>query len=174
MQRPGSVTGVERFFDQDEVIVSKTTSQGIITYANRTFLNISGFDADEVIGRPHNVIRHPGMPRCIFKLLWDNLRSGKEVFAYIVNRCKQGDHYWVFAHVTPSLDADRTLLGYHSNRRVPDRAVLEGTIIPLYRSLTEVEQRAADPKAGLEHAHGQLMSMLADKGVTYDRFIFAV
>ena len=174
MQRSGRVTGVERFFDKDEVIVSKTTPQGIITYANRTFLNISGYAADEVIGKPHNVIRHPDMPRCIFRLLWERLRAGKETFAYIVNLCKPGDHYWVFAHVTPSLDPERRLLGYHSNRRVPDRPVLVGTIIPLYRSLAEVERRAADPKAGLEQAYAALMSMLADKGTTYDHFIFAI
>jgi len=174
MQRSAPITGVERFFDKDDVIVSKTDSRGIITYANRTFLTISGYDEAEVVGKPHNLIRHPDMPRCIFKLLWETIASGREMFAYVVNRCKGGDHYWVLAHVTPSFSADRHLLGYHSNRRVPDRTALETVILPLYRTLLEVERGAADPRLGLQAATDTLGRTLEDKGISYDRFIFAL
>jgi PAS domain S-box-containing protein len=174
MPRSTEITGIERFFDKDEVIVSKTDSHGTITYANRPFLAISGYTEAEVVGKPHNIIRHPDMPRCVFKLLWDTIRSGREIFAYVVNRCKSGDHYWVLAHVTPSFDPTGRLVGYHSNRRVPDRPALENVIMPLYRSLLDTERRSGDPKAGLEASHAQLAATLERKGVDYDRFVFSL
>ena len=86
-------TGVERFFDDDDIIVSKTDLKGKITYANRVFSQVSGYTEPELIGQPHNLIRHPDMPRCVFKLLWDTVQDGREIFAYVVNLCKGGDHY---------------------------------------------------------------------------------
>ena len=78
------------------------------------------------------------MPRCVFKLLWDRISvDKKEIFAYVINRCANGDHYWVFAHVTPTFDDSGQVLGFHSNRRVPSRDVLNNTIIPLYKTLLE-------------------------------------
>ena len=74
-------TGVERFFPEDEVIVSKTDVKGRITYANETFLNIAGYTEEEVLGQPHSMIRHPDMPRCVFKLLWDTIKARSEIFA---------------------------------------------------------------------------------------------
>lgn len=174
MPRENHVTGVERFFGDDDLIVSKTDLKGIITYANRTFLDISGYVEGEVLGRPHNLIRHPNMPRCIFQMLWQTLEAGREVFAYVMNRCKSGDHYWVFAHVTPSFDARQQVVGYHSNRRAPERAVVEGAIIPLYRRLLEVERQAPDSRTGLQASAGMLRAMLEEKGVSYDQFIFAL
>jgi PAS domain-containing protein len=103
--RPGGVvpTGTERRFDVDELIVSKTDTRGIITYANDV------------------LIRHPDMPRAVFQLRWDTLKADQEIFAYINNLSEDGAHYWVPAHVTPSHDAGGRVVGYHSNRRVPDR-----------------------------------------------------
>ena len=86
-------TGVERSFSPDEIIVSKTDTKGIITYANKIFLDIAGYTEDEVLGKPHNMIRHPDMPRCIFELLWQTIQQKKEIFAYVVNMAKNGDHY---------------------------------------------------------------------------------
>lgn len=114
-----SLTGVARTFGDDELIVSKTDARGVITYANDVFLRISGYPEDEVIGAPHNLVRHPDSPRGLFKLLWDQIGAGKEVFAYINNMAKNGDHYWVLAHVSPSFDPRGKLIGYHSNRRSP-------------------------------------------------------
>ena len=149
-----SVTGVERFFDDDEIIVSKTNLKGHITYANRVFLRLADYAEQDVLGQPHSIIRHPDMPRCVFKLLWDTLQKGEEIFAYVVNRSKNGDHYWVLAHVTPSFDEAGKIIGYHSNRRVPDRTVLESTIIPLYKSLLDEEKRRKDPQS----RHARLIS----------------
>ena len=101
-------TGVEAPYTEDELIVTKTDLKGHITYANDVFLRLSKYPPDEVFGAPHSLIRHPSMPRCIFKLLWDTIQAKKEIFAYVINMAQNGDHYWVFAHVTPTLDASRT------------------------------------------------------------------
>lgn len=120
------VTGVEKSFGKDEIIVSKTDLKGRITYVNRVFMSVAGYEEDELLGEPHSLIRHPDMPRCVFKLLWDTIQAKNEIFAYVINRCKNGDHYWVHAHVTPNFDAQGAVVGYHSNRRVPDRRIVEG------------------------------------------------
>ena len=104
-----AVTGTERFFQPDEIIVSKTDLKGAITYANRLFLSLADYTEQEVLDAPHSIVRHPEMPRCIFKLLWGTIQSGNEIFAYVMNRSKNGDHYWVLAHVTPSYDASGSM-----------------------------------------------------------------
>jgi len=88
------------------------------------------------------------MPRCIFKLLWDGLQAGNEVFAYVINMASNGDHYWVFAHVTPSIDENGAIVGYHSNRRVPEDRILTD-IKALYGKLLAEEKRHGDRKQGL-------------------------
>jgi len=174
MQKKVTLTGVERFFDKDSFIVSKTDLKGIITYANRVFIETAEYDERELVGKPHNVIRHPDMPRCVFKLLWDTIKSGNEIFAYVVNKTKYGNHYWVFAHVTPSFDKNGKIDGYHSNRRVPDRRILDDIIIPLYKALLEEEQKYANSNEGMEASFNMLVNILKDKGITYDEFILSL
>jgi PAS domain S-box-containing protein len=168
------LTGRARTFAQDDVIVTKTDLKGRITYANRVFLDISQLELEQAIGAPHCIIRHPEMPRCIFKLLWDRLKAEKEVFAYVVNRATSGDHYWVMAHVTPSYDAGGNIEGYHSSRRVPNGAVIDGTIRPLYEKLLAAETRHADRTAGMEAGAMLLDQVLKSFGQDYDRFIFSL
>lgn len=171
MAKDVSLTGVERFFEDDEIIVSKTDLKGRMTYVNDVFLKLAGYTEAECLGEPHAKIRNPNMPRCIFKLLWDTIENGKEIFAYVVNRSANGDHYWVLAHVTPSRDADGNTIGYHSNRRVPDRQILDDTIAPLYQSLLDEEQRHANAKEGMEASMNMIGGLLKEKGVEYDEFI---
>lgn len=168
------LTGIENFFDEDRVIVTKTNTLGVITYANKTFLEVSEYKEKDVLGKPHNMIRHPDMPRAIFRKMWNRLKSGKEVFAYVINRTRLGNHYWVLAHVTPSFDTDHKIVGFHSNRRVPERNVLTGTIIPLYQKLNELERAAPDPEAGIVASETCLREMLEEKGIGYDQFIFSL
>ena len=168
------LTGVERTFESDEVIVTKTDLSGKITYGNRTFYKLAGYSEKETLGQQHNLIRHPEMPRCVFKLLWDTLTSGAEVFAYVNNRSKNGDFYWVFAHVTPSFDASGKIVGYHSNRRVPDRKVLDTHIIPLYASLLSLEKSNSSPKAGLDASFQAVLDKLKDADMSYNEFIFSL
>lgn len=171
MSRDSFVTGNERFFDDDELIVSKTDLKGRVTYCNDVFLRLSDYSESDMLGEPHSIIRHPQMPRCVFKLLWQTLESGKEIFAYVINRSANGDHYWVNAHVTPSYDGTGQIVGYHSNRRVPDRNVLETKIIPLYKRLSAEEERHTDRKEGLNASIGMLTTLLQEQGVNYDEFI---
>ena len=167
------LTGIERTFPDDEIIVSKTDPRGWMTYVNDVFVSVSGFTEAELIGKPHSLIRHPQMPRCVFKLLWDTLKGGDEIFAYVVNRARNGDHYWVFAHVTPTFDAQHAIIGYHSNRRVPKRSAI-AQIEPIYAALSAEEARHMDRKLGLERSHQILLDTLAKKGVAYDEFVFSL
>ena len=169
-----TLTGVERFFEESQLIVTKTDLKGRITYANRVFLGIAGYDENEAIGKPHNIIRHPDMPRCVFKLLWDTIEAGREIFAYVLNRSRNGDHYWVFAHVTPSFDTAGRIVGYHSNRRVPRRAAIDA-VVPVYRQLLDIEARYPnDPKAGMAASFDAVVSLLQSQGLTYDQFVFSL
>lgn len=174
MSRPAShLTGVERTFSENEVIVSKTDTKGIITYANRIFLDVASYPINEVMGQPHNMVRHPDMPRSVFKLLWDTLSRGDEIFAYVVNRAKNGDHYWVFAHVTPSFDEQRKIIGYHSNRRSPRREALD-VIRPVYKLLLEKEKSYSSPKEALAASEELLFDFLKSKGTTYERLVLSI
>ncbi len=167
-------TGVEQFFEKDQIIVSKTDLKGRLTYTNKVFMDIAGYAENELLGEPHSMIRHPDMPRCVFKLLWDAIENKQEIFAYVVNMCKNGDHYWVLAHVTPSFDANGQVNGYHSNRRVPDRAILDQAIIPFYKQLLAEEKSHKNRKDGMNAAYQMVHTMLQEKGMTYDEFIFSL
>ena len=171
MAQATHLTGVERTFNPDQVIVTKTDLKGRITYANDVFQKASNVNEKQSLGQPHSFIRHPDMPRCIFKLLWDTIQDGRELFAYVVNRATNGDHYWVFAHVTPSFNNAGEIVGYHSNRREPDRRILNEEIIPLYKQLREEENRHANRKDGLEASWKMLQDKLRATGMEYDEFI---
>ncbi|MEP1933276.1 MAG: PAS domain-containing protein [Roseibium sp.] len=171
MSKDVFVSGVEQFFDENELIVSKTDLKGRLTYCNDVFLRIAGYTEKECLGQPHNLIRHPNMPRCIFGLLWESIQDGSEIFAYVQNRCKNGDHYWVQAHVTPSRDKSGSIVGYHSNRRVPDRTILENTIIPLYADLLAEERKFQDRKGGLQASKDMVTNLLAEHGMPYDEYV---
>ncbi|WP_207456019.1 PAS domain-containing protein [Azospirillum sp. SYSU D00513] len=173
LARP-TLTGKERFFGEDEVIVTKTDTGGRITYANQVFLRMCQMTEQQVLGKPHNLIRHPDMPRCVFKLLWDTIQQGREIFAYVLNRAASGDHYWVFAHVTPTYDNSGAITGYHSNRRVPDPKVVSEVIAPLYKTLLEEEGRHDSRAKGMNAAIGRLTDVLNAKGLDYERFIFSL
>ena len=98
----------------DDLIITKTDGRGQITYANRTFMRITGFDEISVLGKPHNIIRHPDMPRGVFRLMWKTLASQREFFGFVKNYTVDGGFYWVFANVTPDMGADGKLKGYFS------------------------------------------------------------
>jgi PAS domain S-box-containing protein len=166
-------TGSERSFSSDDVIVTKTDLKGRITYANDVFCRVSAFTETELLGQPHNVIRHPGMPRGIFRLLWDTITERQELFAYAMNLAGDGAHYWVFAHVTPSYDLAGHVVGYHSNRRLPDPAVVR-QIKPLYERLLQEERRHPHPAEAAQAGLDLLQEILAEQHTDYDRFIWAL
>jgi len=166
-------TGREVSFSPDELIVSKTDLKGRITYCNSVFMRVAGYREEDLLGAPHSIIRHPDMPRCVFKLLWDTLEKGDEIFAYVVNLARTGDSYWVLAHVTPSYDPKGKLVGYHSNRRVP-RPEAIAAVKPLYKKLLEIEESHANRKDGMMAAYAAVGELLRDKGVSYDRFVLSL
>ncbi|MCI2240506.1 PAS domain-containing protein [Paenibacillus sp. TRM 82003] len=166
-------TGRERTFGADELIVSKTDTRGVITYANDVFCRVGAYELHEVVGQPHNLIRHPAMPRAVFKLLWDTVSSGRELFAYVNNLAADGANYWVLAHVTPSFGPGGKIVGYHSNRRRPARAGVEA-VQPLYRELLAEESRAGSGRAAAEAGAALLGRHLAERGVDYDEFIWSL
>ena len=163
----------ELSFHTDEVIVSKTDLVGRITYANDVFCRLAGITTSEAIGKPHNLIRHPDMPRVIFKLLWDTLQGEEEIFAYVKNRSKTGKYYWVLAHVTPSYDQGHVLNGYHSNRRCPDRHQIE-EVTGLYSTLLHEEGKYQNPEEGVEARRRLLANMLDEHGQSYPEFIWSM
>jgi PAS domain S-box-containing protein len=166
-------TGEERTFSADELIVSKTDPRGVITYANDVFLRVSGYSPSEVIGKPHNIIRHPEMPKAVFQLLWDTLAARREVFAYINNLAADGAHYWVLAHVTPPYGHDGSVVGYHSNRRCPAPAAV-AAIQPLYERLLAEERRHPNGRAAVEASSRLLTELIAEQAPSYEDFIWSV
>ena len=163
----------EKTFLANVLLVTKTDLQGKITYANRDFMKIVGLDENFLIGAPHNIIRHPDMPKIIFKLLWAHLKDGKEIHAYVKNICKDGSYYWVFANVTPSYDNTNStnnhkIVGYHSSRRLPSKEAL-AIIIPFYETLLKAEK-----KAGMQASEQIINDLLKEKGISYDEFILSI
>lgn len=169
-----TVSGTERHFERDEIIVSKTDLKGRITYANHVFWRISGYAEKELIGQPHSILRHEAMPRCVFKLLWDTIEAGSEIFAYVLNRCKNGDYYWVLAHVTPSRNPAGELVGYHSNRRVVDPDVIRKTVAPLYTDLVGIERGHANRKEGMAAGYEAMTEAVKKSGMAYDEFVWSL
>ena len=169
-----SLTGIERPFATHELIVTKTDLKGHITYANDVFLRLAGYTENQVMGAAHSLIRHPHMPHGVFKLLWDTLKARKEIFAYVLNRSANGDHYWVLAHVTPSYDQNGVPVGYHSNRRVADKQVLKTVIEPLYAATRQAEGAGRTPPEKAMLGFNFLVNALQSQGKTYDEFIFGL
>lgn len=158
--------------DHNEIIVSKTDLKGRITYGNTTFLKYAGFAESELIGTQHNIIRHPDMPRGVFKLFWDTLQQGEEIFAFVKNISKDGSYYWVLANVTPSVNDHGEVLGYYSVRRKPNpRAV--SVVNNLYRDML-----AAERNAGARDAVGASLAildgLLKDKKMSYEQMILTL
>ncbi|MEZ5400071.1 MAG: PAS domain-containing protein [Bryobacteraceae bacterium] len=172
MKRP-QPTGREIVFGEEEIIVSKTDPRGVITYANPVFIRVAGYTEEELLGKAHNIVRHPDMPRCVFDLMWAQLKAGREIFAYVKNMARNGDHYWVHAHVTPTFDESGMITNYHSNRRRPDRSVVT-KVEPIYRRLCEEERNQPGPRQALEAGRGMLESMLKNAGVTYDQLVWSL
>jgi len=165
---PITQKGDELCFDENAFIVSKTDLKGKITYANDLFIELSGYSEEELIGAPHNILRHPDMPRTIFKLLWDKVQAGDEIFAYVKNRTKSGYFYWVHAYITPIIDTKNgSIIGYHSVRRSPSAQGL-AVIEPLYRKMIEAEKNG-----GMQSSLALLETTLSDLKVKYAEFILS-
>jgi methyl-accepting chemotaxis protein len=149
MRNNQPVTNVEVQLDEHTLIVSKTDLKGQITYINKDFIDISGFTEAELIGQPHNLVRHPDMPVEAFADLWQDLKDGRPWTGMVKNRCKNGDYYWVLATATPIRESGQ-VVGFMSVRRKPTRQQIDAaeTAYRLFR-----EKKAG----GLRISHGAVV-----------------
>ena len=159
---------MEKQLRDEDFIVSKTDLKGRITYVNKIFMEMGEYNEAELLNQPHNLIRHPDMPKAVFKLLWERVQNKEEIFAYVINQTKNNNHYWVFANVTPSLDVQGNIIGYYSVRRKPSQKALE-IIQPLYKKMLEAEKTG-----GMNASTQILQNILGEKGVSYDEFIISI
>ena len=164
-------TNREVVVSEHDFIVSKTDPKGRIVYANRLFMKISGYREEELLGRQHNIVRHPDMPRGLFHLLWQTVMQRRECFAYVKNLCKNGDHYWVLANVTPDYGANDEIIGYFSVRRKPRAEAVE-YFSGLYRDMLAAETRAG-PAGAIAASTQVLEKAIHEQGFEqYETFVF--
>jgi PAS domain S-box-containing protein len=155
----------EKSLEENDFIVSKTDLKGTIIYGNKTFIEISGYSEAQLLGQPHSILRHPDMPKIIFKLLWQRIQNKQEIFAYVKNLCKDGSIYWVFANVTATIDENGGIRDFHSVRRKPSASAM--SIIPdLYKQLLVAER-----SEGIDASEQLLNKILQEKGVSYEQFV---
>ena len=159
---------MQKNMQKNDFIVSKTDLKGQITYVNKIFMDMGEYTEAELLGKPHSIIRHEAMPKAVFKLLWDTVKAGEEIFAFVINKTKNGNHYWVYANVTPSLDPSGKTIGYYSVRRQPNEKAL-AIIEPLYKTMLQAEKTG-----GTDAGTKILTDILHEKGVSYNEFIIDI
>ncbi|MCI6989423.1 MAG: PAS domain-containing protein [Campylobacter sp.] len=154
--------------DPKEYIFSSTDLRGVINWGNRYFVQISGYNFNELIGKPHNILRHPDMPRVAFKLMWETIQKGDEFVAVVKNMAKSGKYYWVVARIVPIRDEKTNeITGYTAYRRAACKKIQEA-VTPLYAELLRIEKEHHN---NMFESEQYLKDLLAKEGVTYDEFI---
>lgn len=150
----------------NKYIVSKTDAKGIIEYGNDYFVEISGYQEHELMGQPHSIIRHPDMPKIVFKLMWDRINKGLNIMAIVKNLAKDGSYYWVITEFEPKRDSITNEIISHVafRRAAPKNAVKK--MIPIYKKLIEIEK-----SSGMEASEKYLRGFFEINNTTYDDFI---
>jgi len=162
-QRPNPIDQ-EVEWDKSETIISKTDKFGTIEYCNETFCEVSGYDDFELMDSSHNIIRHPDMPKIVFKLLWDNLKNDTTIIAIVKNLAKSGKFYWVYANFTILKDAEGNNQ-YFSKRMAVSKEVID-IIEPIYQKLLSLEQ-----EGGMEASEAFLNNFFEERNTNYNDFI---
>ncbi len=157
-------TDVEQPVTSVDIIVSKGNEAGDITYANPIFFKLAGYTQGELLDKPHSLIRHPDMPKIVFKVLWDHLKAGEDTHAFVKNLSKDGSFYWVYAHVRVALNPDGSFRNYVSTRKSMSPAA-RAAIEPLYKQL-----RDAEDAGGMEASEKILGEFLASQGFSLATF----
>lgn len=153
-------------WDKKKVILSKTDPKGFILYANEAFIDISGYDEYELIGQSHNIIRHPDMPKVIFKVLWDTIKNGENIHAIVKNMSKSGRYYWVITDFKTIYDNDKNITAYFATRKSIPQEILTKYIIPLYSKLLHIEEAS-----GVDASEAYLTGFLEERNKTYTEYI---
>ena len=149
----------EIVLDPKRYIVSETDEKGKITFVNDYFMEVSGYTEEELMGKAHNIVRHPDMPKVVFKLLWETIGQGKNINAVVKNLAKDGRYYWIFTEFESRRDTDTSeIIGYHAARKSISKHVLE-IIAGLYGKLLEIEKTE-----GVEASEKYLIAFLKEKG----------
>jgi len=165
-------TSVEYMLDRNDFIVSKTDLKGNLTYCNKSFLDTSQFGEIDLIGQPHNIIRHPDMPKAVFHLLWSTLKKGDEFFGVVKNICLDGGFYWVMANITPSFDTNGKVIGYFSVRRQPSKEMVT-VFSSLYKEMLQAESNK-NTKQAIENSTKILTDFIQEQGVSYNEYIISL
>lgn len=152
-------------FSKKKFIVSKTDIKGKITFINKNFCEVSGYSEDELIGTPHNILRHPDMPRAVFYLVWKNLLSGRRISGVVKNLAKDGRYYWVIADFEPKFDNNGNIVSLTAFRRAAPDSVIEAAE-ELYATMLAIEK-----KHGMDKSLSYLEGYLEEHDTTYDTFI---
>ena len=156
-------------WNKSQVVISETDVYGRITNVNDVFCNVCGYSPDEMIGQPHSIIRHPDMPKLIFKLLWDNLKAGNNFIGVIKNLAKSGEYYWVITDFEMRRDTMGNITHYIARRKSVPKAVIENYVAPLYQTLLKLEK-----VGGMELSARFFKNYLAKQGKDYIDFIIDV
>ena len=149
----------EIVLDPKRYIVSETDEKGKIIFVNDYFIEISGYSEEELMGKAHSIVRHPDMPKVVFKLLWETISNGKNINAVVKNLAKDGQYYWIFTEFESRRDTDTgKIIGYHAARKSISKHVLE-IIAQLYAELLKIEKNE-----GVEASEKYLITFLKEKG----------
>jgi len=156
----------EIHIDRQRMIVSRTDLKGVIEYANKDFMDISGYSLDELINQQHNLVRHPDMPAVIFKLMWKRIQLSQDIFAVVKNKTKNGDYYWVTTKFEIRRDSlTNKVCGYIAYRQGADKKLV-AEITKLYDELLLIEK-----SSGIDASEKYLIGFLDSQNKTYDQFI---
>lgn len=160
--------GIEITVPSGELIVTKTNTEGVVTYGSRNFFALTGYSETELLGQFHQVLHHPDVPKAYYKLLVDlTTKNSHEFFGIYKALTKQGNFYWSFVHVTPSYNSRCTLLGFQSITR-PAKPELVAQFGEWYREMRTIEQTQSASKSAQF-----LFEKIAEKGMNYNEFVFS-
>lgn len=129
-------------------------------------------EEQDCLDKPYNLIRHPDMPKAVFRLLWDTLKKGDEFFGIIKNMSTDGSYYWVFANITPSYDENNNIIGYFSVRRFANKTLVN-TMSHLYEKMRQVEKSYSDDKSAIEASTKILTEFIDEQGVSYNEYLIS-
>lgn len=153
-------------WNKNKVLLSKTDTKGTILYANEDFIDVSGYDEFELIGQPHNIIRHPDMPKVIFKFMWDSIKSSNNIHVVIKNMSKTGRYYWVVTDFKIIADSDGEIVGYFGTRKSVPEDIITKFIDPLYKKLLHIEEAS-----GMLASEEYLVGFLEERKKTFSEYV---
>lgn len=155
----------EIILDKDKLLISYTNVKGIITYCNDDFVTVSEYEEWELAGSDHNIVRHPDMPKFIFKFMWQRIQNGDNIIAIVKNLSKYGKYYWVMTDFVIKRDSQDNITCYKAYRKAVPRKAIE-TLAPLYKKLCRIEEAK-----GVSASESFFVGYLDTLSTTYDEFI---